>query len=194
MRRQQQQNHENLIPLGQNRKLQKKKKNTKNCNTFFHGRTSDRSRTRLFVCDPAGDSSHIDTVHYYVDGGTDAEHDTVAASGDNERRDPGQPGVRHGGVSVHHVVHARVLAPVQRVAQQVEVFQGWPERDRSAGHTAVLRVADTGGRDGQDGHTPVRRRAPRHTDIPHHAHTSYTQAGPALHRPAEPRVYVAQLV
>jgi len=145
------------------------------------------------VCELAGDSCDIDTVHHYVDGGADAQHDTVAASGD-EGGDPGQPGVRHGGAGVHHVVHPRVSAPVQRVAQQVEVLQGRPERDRPAGHTAVLRVADTGGGNGQDGHAPVRRRAPRHTDIPNHAHTPHTQTGPALHRPAEPRVHVAQLV
>jgi len=147
----------------------------------------------LFLCDPAGDSRDIDTVHHYVDGGADVEHDTVASSGD-EGCNPGQSGFRHGGAGVYHVVHARIPAPVQRVAQQVEVFQRRPERDRSAGHTPVLCVAHTGGRDGQDGHTPVRRRAPRHTDIPHHAHTSHTQVGPALHRPAEPRVHVAQLV
>lgn len=82
----------------------------------FRERTSDRSRTRLFVCEPAGDSCDIDTVHHYVDGGADAQHDTVAASGD-KGGDPRQPGVRHGGAGVHHVVHPRVSAPVQRVAQ-----------------------------------------------------------------------------
>lgn len=154
---------------------------------------SDRSRTGLFVT--AGDSRDLDTVHHYVDGGADAEHDTGdAGERRGEGRVPGQPSVRHGGAGVHHVVHARVPAAVQRVPEQVEVLQGRPERDRPAGHTAVLRVPDPGGRDGQDGHAPVRRRAPRHTDIPDHAHTAHPQAGPALHRAPEPRVHVAQLV
>lgn len=143
----------------------------------------------------AGDRRHIDTVHHYVDGSVDAEHDTSdAGEGRDQGRVPGQPAVRRGRTGVHHVVHTRVPVAIQRVAKQMEVLQGWPERHRPAGHTAVLRFADTGGRDGQDGHASVRRRSPRHTDIPDHAHTPHTETGPTLHRPTEPRVHVAQLV
>jgi len=99
----------------------------------------------LFICEPAGDSRDIDTVHHYVDGGADAEHNTITASGDDEGCDPRQSCFRHGGAGVYHVVHARIPAPVQRVAQQVEVFQRRPERYRSSSHTAVLRVSDIGG-------------------------------------------------
>lgn len=140
-----------------------------------------------------GDSRNIDTVHHNVDGRADAQHDTEV-SNKRGRREPRQSAVRHGGAVVHHMVHARILAPVQCVAQQMEVLQGWPERHRLAGHTAVLRVPDTGGRDGQDGSASVRRRPPGDTDIPDHAHTSYTEISPAFYRFAESWVHVAQLV
>lgn len=76
----------------------------------------------------------------------------------------------------------------------MEVLQGRPKRDRSAGHTAVLRVAHIGGGDGQDRHASVRRRAPRHTDIPNHADTAHTQVGPPLYRTSKSRVYITQFV
>lgn len=143
----------------------------------------------------AGDSRNIDTVHHNVDGSADAQHDTGATS---ERRSvgpaPRPTSVRHGGTGVHHVVYPRVPTPVQRVAQQMEVLQGRPERDRPAGDTTVLRVSYTGGRDGQDGHPSVRRRPPGDTDISDHAHSANTQIGQAFHRATEPRVHVAQLV
>jgi len=70
-----------------------------------------------------GDRRNIDTVHHNVDGRADAEHDTdVASERRVEGRVPRQSGVRHGRAGVHHVVHARIPAAVQRVAQQMEVL------------------------------------------------------------------------
>lgn len=76
----------------------------------------------------------------------------------------------------------------------MEVLQRRPKRDRPACHTAVLRITHIGGGDGQDRHSSVRRRTPRHTDIPNHADTAHTQVGPALNRTSKSWVHITQLV
>lgn len=154
---------------------------------------SYRSRIWLFVT--TGNSRHIDTVHHNVHCRTDVKYDTGnAGERRSEGRIPGQSIVRHGRVGVHYVVYAGIPVTVQRVTEQMEIFQRWPKRDRLASHTAVLRVANTGRGDGQDGHASVRRRAPCDTDIPNHAYTAYIETGPTFHWAAEPRIHTAQLI
>lgn len=91
------------------------------------------------------------------------------------------------------MVHPRVRAQVQCFPQQVEILQGRPQRHRPAGHSALLRVP-VPGRDEQKRQRPVPGRAPRDTDLPYHAHTAHSEAGPTFHRAAEPGLHAAQLV
>ena len=141
----------------------------------------------------SGGGGDFDPVHRAVDGGPDAQHAAGAAGrGRRGRDDDGQPQFGDGGGRVHNVVHARVPAALRRLAEQVEILQGGAERDRLAGHFAVLHLA-VAHRD-QEQFGPVPGRAPGRTDLPHHADPAHFEIGAPLDRPAEPRLHVAQLV
>ncbi|CAM9431442.1 unnamed protein product, partial [Lampetra fluviatilis] len=127
----------------------------------------------------AGD--HLDPLHRAVHHRAVAQHAARPAGDGRVRQRDGQPepGARGGGV--HRVVHHRVHAALPLLAQQVEVLQGCPERDRPSGHPALLhhhlphRV--------QPQRAAVPERPPRRPDLPHHEDPEDPEAGPPLDGP-----------
>lgn len=140
-----------------------------------------------------GDSCDIDLVYRAVDDRTDPQHDPEHASLRQGGQHPRQSSAGDGRGGLHHLVHARIRAALQRLARQVEVLQGRAERDRPAGDNALLRVA-LPRRDKQERDGSVPGRAQGGADIPHYEDPQDPEAGAALDRPSEPRLHAEELV
>lgn len=93
---------------------------------------------------------------------------------------------------MYHVVHARILAAFRCLAEQVEILQRRIERDRLAGHFALLHIALADRDEEQFGSVP--RRAPCGANLPHYANFAHFEIGPPLDRTAKSRLYATQFL